>query len=167
MHAMQTSRPQLAARPTVARALRLATRCQSGVSVRTPSGARLKLSKDTWTVGSSQGADLVVQGPQVLAEHAKLEWRGGRLYCTALAGDPDDLLAPTAAWIDGSELRPGVQYLVPPNAVLRFGTAADGAAGYTVEFEEQSGSDALAGMLLQGLASGASKEVQDRLREGQ
>jgi hypothetical protein len=108
-------------------------------------------------VGSSQGADLVVQGPQgegtvparpqaaaarlgrrqqlltpplppiVLAEHAKLEWRGGRLYCTALAGDPDDLLAPTAAWIDGSELRPGVQYLVPPNAVLRFGEFGKGA----------------------------------------
>ena len=31
-----------------------------------------------------------------------------RLFCTALAADPDALLAPTHCWLDGVELRPGV-----------------------------------------------------------
>ena len=34
--------------------------------------------------------------------------QGGRLFVTALTGDPDLLLAPTAVWLDGVELRPNV-----------------------------------------------------------
>lgn len=59
-------------------------------------------------VGSSGEADLQVQGTNVAAQHARLEYKSGRLFCTALAADPDLLLAPTHCWLDGVELRPGV-----------------------------------------------------------
>jgi hypothetical protein len=59
-------------------------------------------------IGSSEDADLQLQGSDIAATHAKLEYKGGRLYCTALGGDLDLLLSPTACWMDGVELRPGV-----------------------------------------------------------
>lgn len=43
----------------------------------------------------------------VEGEHARLEFKGGRLYCTALTGDPDQLLSSTRAWLNGAEMRPG------------------------------------------------------------
>ena len=97
----------------------------------------------------------------VAAEHARLELKSGRLFCTALAAaDPDSLLSPTFTWLEGSELRAGVAYLVAPAATLAFGER--GASLVVTEFTE-SGSNAMADMLMKGMASQASKEVQDRL----
>ncbi|KAL4443014.1 hypothetical protein ABPG77_008505 [Micractinium sp. CCAP 211/92] len=112
-------------------------------------------------VGSSAEADLQVQGPSVAAQHARLEWRSGRLFCTALAADPDLLLAPTHCWLDGVELRPGVNYMVAPGA--RIGVGSQDAC-LTCTFEE-SGSSAMAELMMKGLASAASKEVQEKLGE--
>lgn len=54
-------------------------------------------------------------------QHARLERKGGRVFCTALAGDADDLLSDTHTWLDGSQLRHGVAYMVAPGAQLAFG----------------------------------------------
>jgi hypothetical protein len=59
-------------------------------------------------IGSAEDADLQLQGSNIAAQHARLEHKGGRLFCTALGGDPDLLLAPTHCWLDGVELRAGV-----------------------------------------------------------
>ena len=41
------------------------------------------------------------------AEHACIEVKAGRLYCSALVGDPDNFLDETHTWLNDSELRPG------------------------------------------------------------
>jgi hypothetical protein len=47
--------------------------------------------------------------PSLLAavqpQHARLERKGGRLFCVALSGDADDLLSDTHTWLNGSQLR--------------------------------------------------------------
>jgi len=97
----------------------------------------------------------------VAAELARLDFKSGRLFCTALAAaDPDSLLSPTFTWLEGSGLRAGVAYLVAPAATLAFGE--QGASLVVTEFTE-SGNNAMADMLMKGMASQASKEVQDRL----
>lgn len=110
-------------------------------------------------IGSSEDADLQLQGSDIAATHAKLEYKGGRLYCTALGGDPDLLLSPTACWMGGVELRPGVSYMVAPGTHIAIGSQGN---SITCAFEE-TGSSAMAEMLLKGLAASASKEVQDKL----
>lgn len=77
-----------------------------------PSGTTLAMVQATVVVGSAPDADLQLEGSNVAAQHTRLEWRGGRLFATALSGDPDVLLAPTHCWLDGVELRPGVSYMV-------------------------------------------------------
>jgi hypothetical protein len=94
-----------------------------------------------------------------------MEFKSGRLFCTALhAANPDALLSPTATWLSGSELRPNVAYMVAPGATLSFGT--EGANALTAEFEEAGGAGGMAEMLMKGMAAGASNaEVQDRLKD--
>jgi hypothetical protein len=100
----------------------------------------------------------------VSPEHAKFEFKSGRLFCTALsAKDPDNLLSPTATWVEGIELRPNVSYMCSPNATLCFGTP--GSNTFIAEFEESGGGGAMTDMLLKGMASQASKEVQERLND--
>ena len=101
--------------------------------------------------------------PAVAADHARLEVKCGRLFCTALAAaDPDALLSPTFTWIEGHELRPGVAYMVSPGAALGVGDL--GTQLLITEFTEGQGSSAMADMLMQGMASQASQEVQDQLK---
>jgi hypothetical protein len=115
-------------------------------------------------VGSGASADISIQADGIAPEHARFEFKGGRLFCTALsAKDQDNMLSPTATWIEGNELRPGVNYMVSPNATLSFATA--GSNTLIAEFEEGSGSGAMADMLMKGMASQASKEVQERLND--
>lgn len=97
------------------------------------------------------------------AEHARLELKSGRLFCTALSAmDPDNMLSPTATWIDGTQLRSNVAYMVAPGAVLRFG---DGGPEFVVShFTEAGGAGGMAEMLMKGMASQASGEVQEQLK---
>ncbi|KAL4457751.1 hypothetical protein ABPG75_012616 [Micractinium tetrahymenae] len=129
------------------------------VKLTLPDGTSLGMPQAAVVVGSSGDADLQVQGANVAAQHARLEFKCGRLFCTALAGDPDLLLAPTHCWLDGVELRPGVSYMVAPGA--RIGLGAPDTC-LTCSFEE-GGSSAVAEMMLKGFASTASKEVQEKL----
>ena len=47
----------------------------------------------------------------VAEEHACIEVKAGRLYCSALVGDPDNFLDETRTWLNDSELRPGIPKL--------------------------------------------------------
>lgn len=49
----------------------------------------------------------MLTGFSVAEEHACIEVKKGRLYCTALIGDPDYFLDDTFTWLNDSELRPG------------------------------------------------------------
>lgn len=108
------SRARLAGRRRTAALAPVAAAGASGggatppVKLTLPDGSTLAMPQAAMVVGSSAEADLRVEGPGVAAQHACLEWRSGRLFCTALAADPDLLLAPTHCWLDGVELRPGV-----------------------------------------------------------
>lgn len=78
------------------------------VSLTLPDGTQVAMAQAALVIGSAADADLQLQGAHVAAQHARLDFKGGRLFATALSGDPDVLLAPTHCWLDGVELRPGV-----------------------------------------------------------
>lgn len=95
-------------------------------------------------------------------EHARLEWKSGRLFCTALFPvDPDDLMSPTRSWIEDSEMLPGVAYMVAPGTCMSFGEW--GANTIVAEFSESSADSSIANMLMKGMASQASSEVRSKL----
>ncbi|PRW56301.1 hypothetical protein C2E21_5063 [Chlorella sorokiniana] len=130
------------------------------VKLELPGGTTVAMPSSSLVLGSAADADLQLEGSGVAAQHARLEWKGGRLFCTALSADPDLLLAPTNCWLDGVELRPGVSYMVAPGARLAVGTQDNSLA---FAFQE-GGSSAMTEMLMKGLAASASKEVQDKLQ---
>jgi len=119
----------------------------------------------TAVLGSSASCDIVIEGDGVAPEHASFEFKSGRLFCTALsAKDPDNFLSSTATWVEGIELRPGVAYMCSSNATLCFGVPGSNTI-IIAEFEESNSGGAMADMLLKGMASQASEEVQARLND--
>lgn len=103
----------------------------------------------------------------VASEHARLESKGGRLFCSAIAPcDADDLLAPTGVWLNGVELRSNVSYMVAPGNELSFGEKCN---AYVAEFDAAdsavSGGQGMSEMLMRGLAQQASPEVQKIIKE--
>ena len=95
--------------------------------------------------------------------NAKLEFKSGRLFFKATSStnelDADDLLASTGVCLDGTELRSNVAYLVSPGGVISFKHADDTLIAEFNDNESGSG-NAMAEMLLKGMASQASPEVQ-------
>lgn len=65
---------------------------------------RAELTKDAFVVGSGSGADVRVDDASVAPEHAKLEWRGGRLFIT-------DLGSGKGTSFDGNNIMSGVAYI--------------------------------------------------------
>ena len=61
-------------------------------------GKAVPLTADSTVVGSEATAGLQVSVEGVVAEHAKLMKRNGRLFCTALVGD-GDMMADTKTWV--------------------------------------------------------------------
>lgn len=132
------------------------------VTLTLPNGTCVAMPQAVVMIGSSSDADLRMEGANIAPSHARIEFKGGRLFCTALAADTDALLAPTHCWMDGVELRPGVGYMVAPGTRIGVGSQQN-----CVECSfEEGGSSAIAEMLLQGLAAGASKEVREKLQGG-
>eukprot|EP00891_Asterochloris_glomerata_P005257 jgi/Astpho2/5257/Aster-x0245 len=82
----------------------------------------------------------------VAEQHAQLSVKLGRPYCKALSGDDDDFLAPTRCWLNDNELRKGVDYLLPPDGSLAFGSQGN---KWEVKFEEQGSNDPVVDMLMQ------------------
>lgn len=130
------------------------------VTLACPDGTAIPIAKDVFTVGSASDADLRVTNSAVEQRHAQLERKGGRVFITALAGDPDDLLSDTHTWLNDSELRHGVAYLVAPGSRLSFGSQEQ---QYTLQFEEVGSASPAMEMLMKGMASGGSDEVRKQL----
>jgi len=125
-------------------------------------------------VGSAKACDIQIVSAQ--PRHAKLEVKGGRLFCTALTAgtkpipDPSDIYAmpPSSqvsqVFIDDNEIRPGVAYLVAPAATIRFGTdPSDALATWVAHFEEQNNTSPIMEMMMKGMAQSASEDVKKKL----
>eukprot|EP00803_Ostreobium_quekettii_P000731 evm.model.scf_636EXC.3 EVM.evm.TU.scf_636EXC.3 scf_636EXC:14599-18090(-) len=125
-----------------------------------PSGEAVRWQKESIMVGSSPTADLRIEADKVSPEHAQLEIVNGRVMCTALVGDEEDLFSKSYTWMDGTELRKGVQYMVPPGASLAFG---DEAAAYRLDFEEKGGTSPLVHGMMKMMASQCGEEAQSML----
>ena len=77
------------------------------------------------------------------------------------------LAADTGVFLEGTQMRMGVDYLVSANGVISFGE--EGNECFVVEFEEQiraaGGEDAVSKLLMRGMAAGASKDVREALED--
>jgi len=124
-------------------------------------GKAVKLTADTTVVGSEATAGLQVGVEGVVAEHAKLMKRNGRLFCTALVGD-GDMMADTRTWLNANQLRSGVEYIVPAGGELAFGLQDE---TWTAKFEEAEVDDTMAKMMMKAMAAGASDEVKKAVQD--
>ncbi|KAA6425567.1 MAG: hypothetical protein FRX49_04464 [Trebouxia sp. A1-2] len=102
--------------------------------------------QEFFSIGTAGGSDLLLEAQQVAEEHACIEVKAGRLYCSALVGDPDNFLDETRTWLNDTELRPG-----------------DQSEQYIVNFEEKSGPDPIGDMLMKGMLNNASPEVRKQM----
>lgn len=125
----------------------------------------------TVTVGSAKTATIQINHKDICPEHCIISLRSGRVFCRCVGNDDapkvDDLLmvpADTNVYMEGSQLREGVDYLVPPNGKIYFGEN-NGIEYVIAEFDEVSGSgqEAMSEMLMKGMASTGSKDVRDAL----
>ena len=70
-----------------------------------PSGSSINLHKDAFTVGTAAAADIRIEGGNCEAEHALIERKSGRVFCTG--GRPTAQWAvwfvPTVKWRSLSE----------------------------------------------------------------
>lgn len=148
--------------PSKARQMCRAGKSSVQVTLQTPSGQQKTLQKDFFSIGTAGGSDLLLTAQNAAAEHACIEVKAGRLYCSALVGDPDNFLDETRTWLNDSELRPGCSYLLSPGAKLAFG---DKSEQYVVNFEEKSGPDPIGDMLMKGMLSNASPDVRKQLEQ--
>jgi hypothetical protein len=146
------------------------------------SGKAIEVTEDEWTVGSDAKASLQLgTAPAVEAIHVKLTQKTRRrmatqagasaqaapaqVFLTALANVEDGVLGESRAWLDGTPLRPGVQYVLGNGQRVELGaaTAGLGAVAFFVDFSEASGRDPMVEMMMQGLAGGGS--AGDKLRD--
>jgi DNA-binding IclR family transcriptional regulator len=89
------------------------------------------------------------------------------VFLLPLTGRDEDALATwsgrSGCFINGTEARSGVRYVLGVGSRLAFGSAA--AGDYVVAFTESSGANPLVSMLMDGLAAGASPDVRDALKK--
>jgi len=146
----------------------------------TATGKRVEIPENVpVTIATSPSATIQI------AEHPKLSHMSCSVYMKASrlfarvddvsvarsSDDTDDsglglglLTADSHVYLEGSQMRLGVDYMVSPDATLRFGEV-DGE-GLVAEFDEaERGDDGLSRMLLQGMASTASQSVREALND--
>ena len=153
------------------------------------SGEAIQVADEEWTCGSdsTKASFQLGTSPAVEPVHVKLTQKTKRraatatataaaagsaaapaqVFLTALANVDDmDMLADSRAWLDGTPLRPGVQYVLGNGQRVEIGAASGagaGAAAFVVEFSETSGRDPLVEMMMQGMAGGGG--AGDKLRD--
>lgn len=149
------------------------------------SGKAIEVTEDEWTCGSDTKASFQLgAAPAVDPVHVKLTQKTRRraatatqagassaqaapaqVFLTALANVDDGVLGDSRAWLDGTPLRPGVQYVLGNGQRVEMGAlgVGAGAAAFVVEFSETSGRDPLVEMMMQGMAGGGS--AGDKLRD--
>lgn len=116
------------------------------------------------TVGSSKKADIQITHPNILEEHCIFEYKGGRVYCKSLTPLDEESLIPadTSVWVNNCQLRPAVSYLVSPGASIFVGDMQSEAL--VAEFDEaDTGVDSMAKMLMKGMVSNSTSEIQSQV----
>eukprot|EP01023_Acetabularia_acetabulum_P005401 TRINITY_DN121_c0_g2_i2.p2 TRINITY_DN121_c0_g2~~TRINITY_DN121_c0_g2_i2.p2 ORF type:complete len:176 (+),score=28.02 TRINITY_DN121_c0_g2_i2:110-637(+) len=120
------------------------------------------VDQEEYTVGKSDTSNLKISGSNVRDEHAKILIQGSRVKCVAVLGEGAKLLDPTFTWLEGTEMRNGVEYLVESGDKLTFGEEDQNV--FVVEYEQKEGqSTAVMEMMMKGMAK--SKEVQEALEK--
>lgn len=115
-------------------------------------------------VGSSKKADIQITHPNILEEHCIIEYRGGRVYCKSLIPLDEESLIPadTNVWVNNCQLRPAVSYLVSPGASIFVGDTQ--SEELVAEFDEaDTGVDSMAKMLIKGMVSNSTLEIQSQV----
>lgn len=103
---------------------------------------------------------MTIKGEPIEATHAEILHRpkGGRMYCRVLAGNAEDLSSKTAVWLEGSELRCGVDYMLTPGAQLSFGVQGENVV--RIEFDEGVEGGGIAQMMMNVMAQGVRSLVR-------
>eukprot|EP01023_Acetabularia_acetabulum_P005400 TRINITY_DN121_c0_g2_i1.p1 TRINITY_DN121_c0_g2~~TRINITY_DN121_c0_g2_i1.p1 ORF type:complete len:184 (+),score=28.07 TRINITY_DN121_c0_g2_i1:110-661(+) len=123
---------------------------------------QIVIFQEEYTVGKSDTSNLKISGSNVRDEHAKILIQGSRVKCVAVLGEGAKLLDPTFTWLEGTEMRNGVEYLVESGDKLTFGEEDQNV--FVVEYEQKEGqSTAVMEMMMKGMAK--SKEVQEALEK--
>lgn len=75
------------------------------------------------------------------------------MYCRVLAGHSEDFLSgSTAVWLEETELRSGVDYMLSPGAKLSFGVKGENTI--SIEFDEGAEGGGMAQMMMNVMAQG-------------
>lgn len=105
-----------------------------------------------------------LSGADVEEQHARFALRSQRVVCRALTGDPDDPRSETRSWVlPDAPMRAGVDYLLAPGSRLSFGRLGDNVVVVNYEVASGGGEEAMAQMLMDGMAQGASGAVKARI----
>lgn len=88
------------------------------------------------------------------SKHAQFDLKNGRVYCTALEGEENDLYGESYTWIDRAPARTGVSYMVSPGSEVAFGDISD---GWEMVFEESSVASEASMEVLLGMFPSAEK----------
>jgi hypothetical protein len=115
------------------------------------------------SIGSSSTCDVTIEGENVSACHAEILHRGHRVYCRALVGDAGDFSSKSYTWLEDTELRCGVDYMLSPGSKLYFGEAGNNMV--RVEFDEGAEGGGMAQMMMSAMAQGANEEIRDRMSQ--
>ena len=119
-------------------------------------------------MGSSPECHVRIAGDNIAGQHARVFPKNGRIFCRALLGEDDDassLHADTYTWlVPGTQLRPGVDYLLSPGAQLAFGGEDANVATVSFDAPEGGGAGAM-GALMDAMLAGASDEVKAKAAE--
>lgn len=96
---------------------------------------------------------MTIKADGIESTHAEvLHKPHSRVFCRVLAGNPEDLRSKTAVWLEKTELRSGVDYMLSPGAKLSFGTLGENIV--RIEFDEDAESGGLAEMMMNAMAQG-------------
>eukprot|EP00798_Chlamydomonas_sp_ICE-L_P025668 gene25668-11334_t len=127
----------------------LATRSRGrSVCRATPPGSKLSITgggvskefdQDLCKIGCSASSDLRVQTPGVAEEHAVIERRAKQFFVKALEGE--SMFDPSGAFLDGTEMRPRVSYLLGDS----------GGPEYEVTFDQVTTVNPMLEMMMKGM----------------
>ncbi|KAG2444580.1 hypothetical protein HXX76_001325 [Chlamydomonas incerta] len=131
---------------------------RAAFTLKDASGKAATHSKPTVSIGSSASSDVRISGPSAADEHAVITQKGKQTFLKALVGE--SVLDDSRTWVDGTQLRPGVAYVLGAGSRLAFGEERQ---AFTIEFEQAAGSNPLVEMMMKGMASGSSPEVKKQL----
>ncbi|KAG2444583.1 hypothetical protein HXX76_001328 [Chlamydomonas incerta] len=141
---------------------------RAAFTLKDASGKAATHSKPTVSIGSSASSDVRISGPSAADEHAVITQKGKQTFLKALVGE--SVLDDSRTWVDGTQLRPGVAYVLGAGSRLAFGEGGgrpvrhgEERQAFTIEFEQAAGSNPLVEMMMKGMASGSSPEVKKQL----